>query len=130
VVRSKFSIVVYAIIGLAVLGLASQLFNNPLAFFRNILIMIGIAVIIFAIFYFIFIKGRANIRNDEMKKYKQAVKQSKRRYNQTNINQVINNKTKRNPGQLKRKSKRRASHLRVIDGTGRKQNIKNEPHIK
>ena len=46
------------------------------------------------------------------------------------MNQIINNKSKTTHGQLKRKSRRRTSHLRVIDGTGGKQNVKNEPHMK
>ena len=130
VVRNKFSIVVYFIIGLAAIGIVSQLLNNPSAMFRNILIMIGIAVVIFAFLYFFIIKRGSHLKNDEMKKYKKAVKQSQRKYKHTHANLAINNKNKLKHSQQKRKSRRRASHLRVIDGTGGKQNVKNEPHIK
>ena len=129
-VRSKFSIVVYFIIGLAVIGIGSQLLNNPSALFRNILIMVGMAVVIFSVFYFFLIRKGSSLKDDEMKKYKKAVKQSQRKYKHTHANLVINNKNKLKHSQQKRKSRRRASHLRVIDGTGRKQNVKNEPHMK
>lgn len=127
--RNKFSIIVYAIIGLAIIGVVSQLFSNPSALFKNILIMIGMAVVIFAVFYFIFSKKGISKNNDEMKKYKQAVKQSQRKYKSSNVNQIVNNKAKRH-SQLKKKNKRRASHLRVINGTGGKQSEKNEPYYK
>lgn len=128
-VRNKFSIVVYAIIGLAIIGVVSQLFINPANFFRNILIMLGMSVVIFAVFYF-FLRKRTNIKDDEMKKYKQAVKQSQRKYKGYNINPILNNKDRKKTSQLKRKNRRRPSHLRVIDGTGGKQNEKNELHFK
>lgn len=129
-VRSKFSIVVYAIIGLAVIGIVSQLFTNPTTLFRNILVMIGMSVVVLAVFYFIFVRNRTSINSDETKKYKQAVKQSQRKYKKPNINQSINNDRNKQSIQLKRKNKRRTSHLRVIDGTGGKQNEKNESHMK
>lgn len=129
-VRSKFSIVVYAIIGLAVIGIVSQLFTNPATLFRNILIMIGMSVVVLAVFYFIFVRKRTSSNNDEMKKYKQAVKQSQRKYKKPNIKKSINNDQNKQAIQLKRKNKRRTSHLRVINGTGVKQNEKNESHMK
>lgn len=129
-VRNKFSIIVYAIIGLAIIGVISQLFSNPTALLRNILIMIGMSVVVFAVFYFVFMKKRSNMKNDEMKKYKQAVKQSQRKYKNSNGNRIINDQTRKQAFQIKRKNKRRTSHLRVIDGNGGKQNQKNEPYYK
>lgn len=129
-VRSKLSILVYAIIGLAIIGVISQLFMNPAALFNRILIMIGISVVILAIFYFLFARKRTSINNDEMKKYKQAVKQSQKKYHHPNMRQTIKTGGNKQSFQLKKKNRRRASHLRVIDGTGGKQNEKNEPHIK
>src|SRR5699024_9054843 len=75
-----FSFVVYIIIGLAIFGLISQLIGNPMNFFKEIIFMIGMAVIVFAVFYFIFFRKRSS--SNEMNKYKQAVKQSKRKYKQ------------------------------------------------
>lgn len=128
--RNKFSYVIYAIIALAIIGVVSQIFNNPVALFRSILIMIGISVVILAVFYFIFIRKRSSVNNDEMKKYKQAVKQSKRKYKRHPDNLLVNSRGNKQQTLLKKKNKRRMSHLRVIEGTGGKQNEKNEPHIK
>lgn len=128
--RNKFSYVVYAIIGLAIIGVISQLFINPTTLFRNILITIGMSVVIVGVFYFIFIRKRTNMNNDEMKKYKQAVKQSQRKYKQHHGNQQVNIGRNKQQIQLKKRNRRRVAHLRVIEGTGGKQTEKNEPHIK
>lgn len=112
--RNKFSFVVYIIIGLAIFGLISQLIGNPMNFFKEIIFMIGMAVIVFAVFYFIFFRKRSS--SNEMKKYKQAVKQSKRKYKQ-NKNIKTNHKSKRPSVQKTRKKiSKRPTHLRVIDG--------------
>lgn len=68
--------------------------------------MLGIGVAIFAVFFLFLSKGRDN--DDEMKKYKQAVKQSKIKYNRTS-----NKPRQTRPVKIKNK---RASHLRVIEG--------------
>src|SRR5690625_5888342 len=79
VFRNKRSILMYAVVGLAVIGLLSQLFTNPLSLIKNIFIMLGVALAFFAVLYFI-TQGKQT-HSDDMKKYKQAVKQSKSKYN-------------------------------------------------
>lgn len=108
-VRNKFSIIVYILIGLAILGLFTQLTGNTLRFFINIFIMIGVGLTIFAVIYYVFIKNEE--QSDEMKKYKQAVKQSKAKYSKANKYKGYSNKPA-----IKKRRNRRASHLRVIDG--------------
>lgn len=99
--RKKMPIIFYVIIALAVIGLMT----NPTHLVRNIFMMLGVGVVIFALFYFIFRKPRPT-ENDEMKKYKQALKQSKRKYQTTQRKQARPTKSKA----------KRASHLRVIEG--------------
>lgn len=112
---------VYVIIGLAVIGLFSQLFNNTAHFFGRIFTMLGVSIAIFAVIYFVFLKKRAP--SSDMKKYKQAVKQSKAKY-KTNNKKSVRQKSPQ-PLNMKKKATKRATHLRVIDGNGNKQKRKN-----
>ncbi|MEW9677510.1 SA1362 family protein [Lentibacillus sp. L22] len=120
-IRNKFSVFVYVIIGLAVIGLFSQLFNNTAHFFGRIFTMLGVSIAIFAVIYFVFLKKRAP--SSDMKKYKQAVKQSKAKY-KTNNKKSVRQKSPQ-PLNMKKKATKRATHLRVIDGNGNKQKRKN-----
>jgi len=113
--RNKFSILVFILIGLALLGLFTQLTGNTLRFFLNILIMVGVGATIFAVIYFVFIKNQES--SNEMKKYKKAVKQSKAKYSQTTN---YKNSNKKSSDLHKKKRTRRAPHLRVIDGNKEK----------
>src|SRR5690625_4060830 len=106
--RKKMPIIFYVIIALAVIGLMT----NPTHLVRNIFMMLGGGVVIFSLFYFIFRKPRPT-ENDEMKKYKQALKQSKRKYQTTQSQQARPRKSKA----------QRASHARVIEG--KKHKLKN-----
>src|SRR5699024_12235997 len=113
--RKKMPIIFYVIIALAVIGLMT----NPTHLVRNIFMMLGVGVVIFALFYFIFRKPRPT-ENDEMKKYKQALKQSKRKYQTTQRQQARPTKSKA----------KRASHLRVIEGNkDRKSTRLNYSHV-
>lgn len=116
--RNKFSVFLYVILGLAGLGLISQLFTNPVNFLTDILIMLGIGLAIFAVIYFFFFRKRAS--SNDMKKYKSAVRQSKSKYAPKNYSAISSNAQKKNSTQLKKKTNKRASHLRVIDGNKRK----------
>jgi len=103
----------YAVVGLAVIGLLSQLFTNPLSLIKNIFIMLGVALAFFAVLYFI--TQRKQTHSDDMKKYKQAVKQSKSKYNRGTPGperKVIRSSQQ----QVNSKHSKRAPHLRVIDG--------------
>lgn len=79
---SKGTIVVYAIIGLAIIGVVTQLFSNTASFLTSIFTMLGFSIIVFALLYFFIFKKRSGGTSDESKKYKQAVKQSKAKYKQ------------------------------------------------
>lgn len=104
----------YIIIGLAIIGLFSFLIKEPS---RLLTTLVTTAVIGFIIF----IIARALIRGEtfssssnkeEMRKYRQAVKQSQKRYNMQSKNVPTNSfHSKRG-----RKSRRRATHLTVIEG--------------
>ncbi|MFD1038460.1 SA1362 family protein [Virgibacillus byunsanensis] len=116
-VRNKFSSLIYIIIGLAVIGLISQLFTNTANFFMNIVVMVGFGLAIFAVVYFLFFKKRAT--SSDMRKYKQAVKQSKSKYKQQTKSPTSSTK-RPHALQMKKKQTKRASHLRVIDGNKQK----------
>jgi len=115
--RNKFSTFVYILIGFAIIGLITQLTGNTIGFLTNIIIMAVITAAIFGIIYLVFMKKGNSSSNDEMKKYKKAVKQSKAKYNQTQGYTVMNHKQ---GSPQKKKRNRRASHLRVIEGNKEK----------
>ncbi|MEN1970562.1 SA1362 family protein [Lentibacillus sp. N15] len=113
-IRNKFSVFVYVIIGLAAIGLFSQLFTNTAHFFSRIFTMLGFGIAVFAVIYFVFLRKRAP--SNDMKKYKQAVKQSKAKYKSNTKPQQKASQ----PVHMKKKAAKRASHLRVIDGNKQK----------
>lgn len=110
-IRNKLSIVIYVIIGLAIVGLLSQLFTNTTSFFKNILIMLSVGLILFIVVKFF----RNRKISTDMKKYKQAVQQSQLKYKQNNSGHSAIIKRKQ-PNKLKGNRSKRATHLRVIDG--------------
>lgn len=109
--RSMLSWLSYGIIGLAILGLGFQLITNPLNLFKSILFIVALSAIIFGLFYFLFFRQR--YASNEMKKYKQAVKQSQRKYKTNSERPPL---TKRPSQIMQRKRRRRHPHLRVIHG--------------
>lgn len=86
------------IIGLAILGLFSILIRNPFVLIKAILTLVVISAILFFLIR-LFIHN--NHSSEEMRKYKQALKQSKLRYEKNN---------------QKKQKRKRPSYLRVIDG--------------
>ncbi|MFD1066226.1 SA1362 family protein [Oceanobacillus locisalsi] len=110
------SIFVYVIIAFAAFGLISQLFGNTAAFLSRLLISIGIGAAIFGLVYFFLIRKRqpSGKQRDNMKKYKQAVKQSKSKYSHKQpVKTGGSSYQKTNP---KKRNPKKASHLRVIEG--------------
>lgn len=91
-------VLVYSLIGLASIGLISFLINNPFALLRSVLTLIIFATVIYFILR-LFLKGKTDSK--EMKKYKQALKQSRKRYE---------------PKRASKGKRKRPSYLRVIDG--------------
>ncbi|WP_042223477.1 SA1362 family protein [Oceanobacillus manasiensis] len=119
--RNKISIFIYLIIGLAAIGLVSQLLTNTSGFITNLFVMIGMGIVFFGVIYFLFLRKRTS--TDDMKKYKQAVKQSKAKYNDSRSVNQTNAKVTRTVGAPTRKKvSKRASHLRVIEGNKQKKN--------
>ncbi|UJL44823.1 hypothetical protein KFZ58_10250 [Virgibacillus sp. NKC19-16] len=116
--RNKMSVLIYTLIGLAVIGIVSQLFTNTANFFTSIFITLGIGIAIFAVFYFVFLRKKTP--SNDMKKYKKAVKQSKAKYKQPKATHQTATANRQQQTQIKRKVNKRAPHLRVIDGNKHK----------
>ncbi|UOQ85987.1 SA1362 family protein [Gracilibacillus salinarum] len=121
--RKIGSIIVYVLIGLAVVGFATALINDTVGLLSSLLISLLIGAAIFGLVYFFFMRKRST---DELKKYRKAVKQSKQRFK----NQQSNFKTKSSALKTSFPSKkairplkspnRSATHLRVIEGNKQK----------
>lgn len=123
---SKRSVLIYCILGLAAIGLITQLFGNTKGFLMNIFVMLAIAGAVFMVVYFLFIK-KGTTTNSEMKKYRNAVKQSKMKYKNRSTPQLKNKQTKILSKSKPRKSiGRRVTHLRVIDGKKNKEKEKDQ----
>ena len=104
----------YLLLAFALFGLLSFIVNDTFQFIKVILITIGVATILYAIFYLIRTKSGSSGFSSN---YHKAVKQSKKKYGSTNQYkqyqqaarvQKLKNNSKR--------PKRTATHLRVIDG--------------
>src|SRR5690625_1044303 len=104
----------YIIIGLAVVGLFSWLSKEPS---RLLTTLVTTAIIAFVIFLVAraLLNGESfsnNRNSDEMRKYRQAVKQSQRKYKHLNPRATTNQVRK----QSNRRTRRRPTHLTVIEG--------------
>lgn len=116
--RNKLSLFIYVIIGLAVLGFASQLITDTASLVRGLLTMAVVGAIMYGIVYYFFLRNRTS---NELKKYKKAAKQSKAKHKKDG-KKAYAQATKKSSNQLiKRKSlKPKATHLRVIEGNKQK----------
>ncbi|WP_117160678.1 SA1362 family protein [Paraliobacillus sp. X-1268] len=119
--RHRFSVWIYILLGLAIIGLGSKLLTNPTGFIMNILIIAGLGALIYGAIYFFIIRKRTT---DDLIKYKKAVKQSKKKYKNQQTKKASTSKAiKKNQPILKKKKqvkKTDAPHLRVIDGKKQK----------
>jgi len=98
------------IVGLAIFGVLSQLTTNFTGFIKQLLYFSIIISIILVIGYFL-VKFLSN-RSDEMKKYKQAVRQSKRKYRYLHKEKKQQQKNRTHTF----RNRKNRSHLHVIDG--------------
>lgn len=98
-------LLIYILITLAIVGLSTQLIFNPSQLIKTTAFVIFGAVVLYVIFRLI-MKNRYD--SDEMRKYKQAVKQSKLKYHTSTKRKDIEGN--------QRSLRKRAPHLRVIDG--------------
>src|SRR5699024_853044 len=111
--RNRGSILLMFIVGLAVGGVLYSLVNDPIKFLSSILLMIGVAAILFFIVRAVLNRGNMGT-SDEADKYKKAVKQAQQKYKQEKSGV---NKSAATTKKIKPKKKRRnASHLTVIEG--------------
>jgi len=116
-----FTAMVYGVIGLALFGLVIRAATDTKGLLVNLLMIIGITAVLSAIAYLFLFKKRQPASPDT-RKYRQAVKQSKRKYekkaassNFSKANRIPN--IKDNAKSKKRQHKKRPSHLRVIEGS-------------
>jgi len=110
---------IYAIIGLAIIGFGYELFTDTTGLLTQLLITAVVAVLIVGAVYFLFSKRNGG-NSDEMKRYRHAVRQSKKKYGQTKSPKLSN---KMKPSTLTSKvtgkqkhNKKNAPQLRVIEG--------------
>ncbi|MET3684297.1 membrane-anchored glycerophosphoryl diester phosphodiesterase (GDPDase) [Alkalibacillus flavidus] len=108
---TKRYLLLYIIIGLAVIGLLGQLIVNPLSFVESMLTTIGLAVVIGGILYFVLKRFRFGSKTSSA--YRKAVKQSKKKYGNVDKNMGYNQHINK-PTPIKKQ--RRQSHLTVIKG--------------
>ncbi|MBA2173626.1 hypothetical protein H0266_01825 [Halobacillus locisalis] len=122
--RNWMTPIIYTLMGLAVMYIGLQLFTNTMSFLTSIVLMIGIAVLIYGAIYFFFLRNRGfgggGGNKNEMKKYKQAVKQSKQKYKQPTptVKKSSLSKVAPKPSVNPKRNRKRmnAPHLRVIEG--------------
>ncbi len=75
--RNIMSLLVYLLIGLAVIGFITALFTNTVGFLTSIVLSLLIGAAIFGLVYFFILRKRTS---NELRKYRKAVKQSKQKY--------------------------------------------------
>ncbi len=119
--RKSRSLLLYFFIGLVVLGLATQLIKSPGQFITSILILLGITFIMFIVLRAVLNK-REGPTNPESKKFKDAVKQSQKKYGKPVTHKQVKKNKEKEPKSKERKHKRRKNHLKVIEGY-KKENI-------
>jgi len=110
---------IYAIVGLGIIGFGYKLFTDTTSLFTELLIGAAFAVLIVGAVYF-FLSRRNGGNSDEMKRYRQAVRQSKKKYGQTQSSKIS---SKMKPSTIKSKVTTKQKHmkkdspqLRVIEG--------------
>ncbi|MGP4074380.1 SA1362 family protein [Halobacillus sp. K22] len=124
--RNWMTPIIYTLVALAVFFVGYQLLTDTSSFLSSIAMMIGIAAVVYGAIYFFFLRNRGisgGRSSNEMKKYKQAVKQSKQKYKQP-APVVKKSQAARTvkPTTIHKKNKRRGSgpQLRVIEGNKNK----------
>ena len=113
--RKTSSLLLYFFLGLIIVGLATQLIKNPGQFITSILILLGVAFIVFIIMRSV-LDNRQGLNDPESKKYKEAVKQSQKKYGKPVSPKNIKKKKTETNKPSQRKKRRRKSHLKVIKG--------------
>lgn len=112
--RKSRSLLLYFFIGLVVVGLGAQLIRNPGQLITSLLILLGITFIMFFVLRAVLNRRQGN-DNPESKKYRDAVKQSQKKYGKPVTNKKIKKNNEKKPNSKKRKRKSK-SHLKLIKG--------------
>ncbi|WP_241657106.1 SA1362 family protein [Halobacillus salinus] len=118
--------IIYTLMALAAFFVAFQLITDTTGFLGSMITMVGVAVLIYGAIYFLFLRNRgvSGGSGNEMKKYKQAVKQSKQKYKQPTptIKKSPLSKVASKPSANPKRNRKRmnAPHLRVIEGNKNK----------
>ncbi|GEM02739.1 hypothetical protein SAMN05421839_15216 [Halolactibacillus halophilus] len=115
--RRHLPIWTYIIFGFAAVGLVTTIIFDMTSIIRNILSTILVVAVLYGLVYFFVLRHR---QPNDLKKYRKAVKQSKKKYQQpkkANYHQAQKQQMKQKKQiNTKRKKQKHASHLRVIDG--------------
>ena len=115
--RRHLPIWTYVIFGFAAIGLVTTMLFDMTSLIRNILSTILMIAVIYGLVYFFVLRHR---QPNDLKKYRKAVKQSKKKYQQpkkSSYQQAQKQQLKQKKhAKTKITKHRRAPHLRVIDG--------------
>ena len=110
---------IYVILFLALLSLSSSILASISWFVWSLIGSVTLMVLIIGLVYFI---KRRQTEQDELKKYRKAVKQSKKLQKQST--HACRKKSAINQSRISSKRSKKAPHLRVIDG---KKSTKKDP---
>ncbi|HZW67338.1 MAG TPA: SA1362 family protein [Pseudogracilibacillus sp.] len=105
--KQRNSLLFYFVFTIAGIGLISWLTKNPSNFFTTILITAIFATVVFLIIRAVMRRRVGNANYNETRKYRQAVKQSRKRYEQPKA-KVVHKKMRRH--------RDRPNHLKLVKG--------------
>lgn len=121
--RKSRSLLLYFFIGLVIVGLATQLIKSPGQFITSLLILLGITFIMFIVLRAVLNK-RQGPTDPEAKKFKDAVKQSQKKYGKPVTNKQVKKSKEKEPKSKERKHKKRKNHLKLIEGYKKENDLK------
>lgn len=107
--KKRPPVLLYLITSIAAVGLLSYIFKQPGQLLKSLMVIAIIATIIILVTRTIMSNRYDAANRAEMRKYRQAVKQSKKRYKNHHKNQ---NQAKQN----RHRRRKKPSHLTVIEG--------------
>ncbi len=119
--KIRLTPMISVIIIFATLGLVGTIVTNPKLLFRGVIMIASLAVLSGIFVYFF--SYRQRIKNDELRKYRKAARQSQKRNRQKGAENFKNTQFNKKAS-FSKKEKPNPPHLRVIDG---KKPTKNNP---
>src|SRR5699024_161964 len=112
--RKSRSLLLYFFIGLVVVGLGAQLIRNPGQLITSLLILLVITSILLSVIRAMLNRKQRN-DNPQSKQYRDADKQTKKKYGKPLTNKQNKKNNEKNPNSKKRKRKSK-SPLKLIKG--------------